>query len=173
MKSDTPDKTVPLITLGLALVFALMGSIFVVVGVKKNQRAQASLSWPSTEATILSSGWSTYRKPGESIGRAQASSSVRYVVAGQTYEFTQSSLLRQETSGNADGEPYPPNTIVRIYYDPNDPFDHEFEFSRGQTSRAFEIVGGIIVLVTLPFFALVAKMLRRRSPSTSTTPTPS
>ncbi|HRI67428.1 MAG TPA: DUF3592 domain-containing protein [Polyangium sp.] len=163
--SNKQDNSVAWITLGLALTFALMGAIFVGVGVKKNQRATASLNWPSTEATIVSSGRSSYRDPGESIERVTSSTEIRYAVAGQTFEFRTSGLLRLETTGKAEGEPYPPNSKVRIYYNPSDPGDHEFEFTRGETSRAFEIVGGIIVLVTLPFFALAAKLFRRRSPA--------
>lgn len=159
--TDPPDRTVPLILAGLAAVVTLMGAVFLAVAWHKERRAEATLSWPSVAAVVTSSGRSDYRQPGESLPDRTASSAGHYTVDGRRYEFTCSGLLAGDSSSAGSPGEAPPESRVRIYYDPGDPSDFVLESERGRRSRAFGIVGAICVLATLPFWWLALRLLRR------------
>lgn len=148
------DRAPAWIVLGLAAVFALMGGIFIAVGRHMNHRWEASLTWPSTDAVVLSSSRSSYTDPGQSIPRPTGGTEYRYTVNGHAYEFRSSGYLGQR-------EPRATNERVRVYYDPTNPSTHMFDEMRGHRDPMFEIIGALCVLVTLPFWYLALRMFMR------------
>lgn len=144
--SATPDRTVPYILAGLTAVFLLMGAVFAAVGTVKDRRIEASRSWPSTEVTIVRQGYTQHYQQGVVTPTEHAFTAIRYTVGGRPFEFV--------TSGHI-----PPGT--QIFYDPGDPSDSLFAQDRAATGRAFKLVGASCMLVTLPFWYLVYRLLSR------------
>lgn len=131
-----------LIPAGLAFVIVLFGGIMAGVGHYRAQRDVAALSWPSTEATVITSVQTEIRERG--VARPHSMVSYRYQVAGREYEF--------RTSGST-----PEGTRVMLRYDPEDPSDNRFPNQEPESPTGFYLVGLGSALLTLPFWYLAKR----------------
>jgi hypothetical protein len=146
------DRFLPLIPIGLGLVMVLMGSIFVGIGRYQSNKAEARKSWPTTEATVASCGFSSYRRSGASQEEHSAVTSFKYEVEGRAYELSRTAYVGRGAEALQEPLPYTANQKVQLAYDPLDPQDAVLpsQVSDGP-DLAFLLVGGLCGFIALPF----------------------
>src|SRR5688572_26321334 len=142
--ASTTADSMYLIPGGLALVFVIFGAVMAAVGSCRAKRDEASQTWPTAEATVTSSGRSTYLPPGESVAHPQAHVSYQYEVNGEKYEFM--------TSGTELPDLPKPGTVLALRYDPEDPSDTRLPNQPPFPATIFYWIGAGAVLITLPFW---------------------
>jgi len=155
-----------LIFIGLGLVFAGAGLWLIKRGIRQYQTSLESKDWPVVEGQVVEATVDTFRARG--VPKYLPRVTYTYTVEGQTYAGDQRSIgdnwwtsrwLSSEAAAQAQIEAYQAEGPVKVYYNPEDHAEAALE--PGSTSGAWAtlIVGGLLGLIGLVSFALVAVMM--------------
>lgn len=166
-ENPTNDKVMAWVAAGVMGIFLLIGGIAFAVGWHQVGQSNAAASWPSTDATIITSrvvsrqvrdrrdySWHTVTQP-EIV--------FRYEVDGRAYDGTKLDPTGFMSSGGADVVArYPLGTHVRAYYDPRNPADAALTNAATGVGRyVFLAIGTLMMLLGTPFGYLAIRWWRR------------
>jgi len=144
---------------GLALILIVLGTMMVAIDRHEASVAEGMRSWPSTTATVVTSGLHDERRQdGTWIQFEDAT--FRYSVNGHEYKTGTSRYagLRQYEHHLH----YQPNETVRVYYDPAQPSSASLTNDPPVPSKVMLLIGALCFALSLPFFYISARMLRKR-----------
>jgi len=131
--------------------FLLAGGLLLLFALRARRKSAASLDWPSTEGTVISSQVQTNTSTDEE-DRVSYSFSPRveyaYIVNGQEYRGRRLHYGVTESRRKADAEHqairYPPGMKVKIFYNPANP--QEAVLEQRSVSATLALVLGIIFI---------------------------
>ena len=156
------DRWFSAIPAGLALVLVVLGTMMVAIDRHHVAAARAMRSWPSTTATVTSSG---FRDERQQDGRwfQFEDTTFRYSVNGREYKTG-----TEKYAGLRQYEHYlhyHPNDTVRVYYDPADPASASLTNDPPMPSKVMLLIGALLFALSLPFWYFAARTFWKRPQS--------
>jgi len=139
--------------IGAGAVVALLGLIFLLIGLKVRATSNAAASWPTVEG-IVESSRVVSRQERDDDGRSTIMYSPNvvfgYTVRGRSLKSAK--IAPVESSSSSDGDAnatvrrYPAGGRVQVHYNPDSPAEAYLETSAGAAPAIFIVIGLIALL---------------------------
>ncbi len=161
------------ILIGVTAFVALIGLLLVFVGVRAQQRAVASGTWPSAPGVVTVSRVTERETRRESKKRVQHSYSadIRYEFTVGARRFAGSGVTLSDVYGSRGSAEvavgrYPVGAEVTVRYDPDDPSVCCLVPGAAEGSGVFKAIGGVFFVLggAGTFFLVTATTSRGRGP---------
>ncbi|HVF72946.1 MAG TPA: DUF3592 domain-containing protein [Chthoniobacterales bacterium] len=149
----------PAVVLGVTGVFALVGGLFLFLGLRSLSAARASQLWPSTPGKITSS----QLMAGGTRSKPWYKPQVTYTFAVNGQAYTGENVFFGNARSNSSGKPqavvdrYREGAEVEVFYNPHQPQQAVLERRTGPSNTIFLILGPLL-LILAAFVAIMGLM---------------